>query len=287
MAGTGAFDQAISNHTKQTSEPGYQPGGQQQQSTENAPSGNAPSSATSASEGDILNLDGSLKFKFEGREWTPEQLKKSVMMHSDYTKKTQAVAEKAKYFDNLEYDLENVRSNPKLAEEFVKIYPKEFHKYLNLSRAQSQQAAEARQVSGNQSENQLPPELLQDIKSIKEYVNETQVKAHEAQIDATFQTLSKKYPDGIEDVVLARAQALLDRGTPIDSNVWERLWKQSHDDMNKRFETRQKTTLQTQRNSNARAQGPGAGGGTPSGSPKKMNLKEAEAHMINSLKGRG
>lgn len=246
----------------------------------------APSTQNMPSEGDgPLNLESVLKFKFGEREWTPEQLRKSILLHSDYTKKTQAVAETQKYWDNLDTDLENVRANPQLREAFLQTYPKSFHKYL---KGDSSDATQANQ--GNQNQ-QLPPEILQKLSKVDElssYITEQQIKAHEANIDAKFSTLSKKYPDGIEDVVLARAQALMDRGTMVSDHVWEQLWKKSHEDVNQRFEARQKSTLQTQRASNLSAKGPASGGGTPTGTPvKARSLKEATEMAVRQLSGKG
>lgn len=272
----GAVTQAITNASQ-----GGAPNTSTQQETGGAPS--TQNSPQGIPEGP-LNLESVLKFKFGDREWTPEQLRKSILMHSDYTKKTQAVAEKQKYWDNLDYDLENVRSNPQLRDQFLQTYPKEFHKYLRDNNQQQSQQT--------QSQNsQLPQEILQKLSKVDElssYITEQQVKAHEANIDAKFSTLSKKYPDGIEDVVLARAQALMDRGTFVTDEVWEKLWKKSHEDVGSRFEARQKQTLQTQRTANLQAKGPASGGGTPTGAPiKARSLKDATELAVRQLTGKG
>lgn len=248
------------------------------QSTQNKSSGDQNSA-------DILNLDGVLKFKLGEREWTPDQLRKSILMHSDYTKKTQALAEKQKYWDNLDADLDSVRGNPQLIQAFLQTYPKEFHKYL---RGNGNEQAQQDRQDQTQSQQNLPPELLSEISGIKSYIQEQQIKAHEAQIDAKFATLQRKYPEGDEDVVLARAQALIDKGTHITDKVWEKLWKESHERYVSRYDARQKTTLNNQRTSNQSARGPASGGGTPAQAPQtKMSMKEATEYAVRTLSGKG
>lgn len=41
---------------------------------------------------ELIDLASVQKFKIDGKEMTFDQLKKSMMLHSDYTKKTQSVA---------------------------------------------------------------------------------------------------------------------------------------------------------------------------------------------------
>lgn len=241
----------------------------------------APTTQNNSSSEEPLNLDGVVKFKLGDREWTPDQLRKSILMHSDYTKKTQAVAETQKYWDNLDYDLDKVRSNPQLAQAFRQTYPKAFHKYLKDTGSEANQTPVDRPA--------VDPELLERFSRIENYVQEKEIQANEARIDAVFATLSKKYPDGDEDVVLARAQAMIDKGESVDERVWEHLWKNSHDKYQQKFESRQKQTLTNQRNANLMARGPASGGGTPASAPPttKMNMKQATDYAIKQLSGKG
>lgn len=274
-----------------------QSGGQGQASPQQGNSGapstqsNAHAEAQAKAEA-ILNLDGASKFKFGGKEWTPEQLQKSMMLHSDYTKKTQAVAQTAKYYDNLDADLDFIRTSPNKQEAvqmFMQTYPKAFHKYLSMSGAQIQQEAENRQMQG-QSQAQLPPELMRDLQMVKNYVTQTETKAIEAQLDNTFAALAKKYPDGDEDVVLARASALLDAkreedpGFQLTTAHWDKLWKASHEKFLQKNQARQKTVVQNQRNANSMAKGPASGGGVPGQAPARMNLKQATEFAVQHFK---
>lgn len=267
--------------------------GQESASNESAPSSQntAAGEMTEAQAQAILDLDKAQKFKFGDREWTPDQLKKSIMLHSDYTKKTQSVAETRKYFDNLEPDLEFIKRHPnkeQAMQMFMETYPKAFHKYLSLVGG-SEQAANLQTQSQNA---QLPPELMKDLEMVKNYVQEKETQAIEAQLENTFSALAKKYPDGDEDIVLARAQALLDAkretdpGFRITNEIWDKLWKASHEKNVSKYEARQKGILEKQRTANQSAKGPAPGGGTPGQAPVRMNLKQAEEYAYKTLTGK-
>lgn len=259
-------------------------------------SSSAPTQSTASAEQAqaILNLDQAQKFKFGDREWTPEQLKKSMMLHSDYTKKTQAISEARKYYDNLEHDLDYIRSHHNKQEAiqaFTQTYPKEFHKYLKHAGIDMASEAASRQMQ-SQSQAEIPPEIMRDLQMVKNYVQEKETQAIEAQLDQTFSSLSKKYPDGDEDVVLARAQALLDSkresdpGFRITNEVWEKLWKASHDKYAQKREAHQKGIIEKQRTANSSYRAPAPGGATPGQAPQRMNLKQATEHAVQTLSGR-
>lgn len=264
-------------------------GSSQAPSTQNTAQSEAQAKAEA-----ILNLDSAQKFKFGDREWTPDQLKKSIMLHSDYTKKTQAVSETRKYYDNLEHDLEYVRGHHNKEEAiqaFVQTYPKEFHQYLKLAGINLSTEASSRQAQA-QSNQAISPEIMRDLEMVKSYVQEKETQAIEAQLDQTFSALSKKYPDGDEDVVLARAQALLDSkrendpGFRITNEIWEKLWKGSHEKVAQKLEAKQKGMIEKQRTANSSYKGPAPGGGTPTQAPQRMNMKQATEHAIQTLSGR-
>lgn len=265
--------------------------------TEASQSG-SPSTQNTASPAEqaqaILNLDQAQKFKFGDREWTPDQLKKSMMLHSDYTKKTQAISEARKYYDNLEHDLDYIRNHhnkQEAAQAFTQTYPKEFHKYLKHAGIDMAQEASSRQMQA-QSNTEIPPEILRDLQMVKTYVQEKETQAIEAQLDQTFSSLSKKYPDGDEDVVLARAQALLDSkresdpGFRITNEVWEKLWKASHDKYAQKREAHQKGIIEKQRTANSSYRAPAPGGATPGQAPVRRTMKEATEFAVQTLSGR-
>jgi len=237
---------------------------------------------------DVTDLSKLEKFVFEGKEWTADQLKKSIMLHSDYTKKTQDLSENRKYYDNLQYDLDSVRANPALADKFKEVYPKSFHKYLDYVSSQTSSA----QSSPSQGHQAIPDDVVSavlqriqpELERSKGYIQQVEAEKYEAKLNNLFGTLSKKYPDAVEDVVLARAQTYLDKGEALTDQTWERLWKQSHDQMVKRDQERKSQTLQTQRQSNQSFKGPPQGGEAPMGVAPKMKLKDVADHIIKSMK---
>lgn len=233
---------------------------------------------------EILNLEGVSKFKFGDREWTPDDLRKSILMHQDYTKKTQETAKERKYFDNLAYDLRAVADNPALKDEFMKTYPEKFHSYLEViqDRLEAQQEqAHGQDSPGQDLRSQLPKELIQRLDRVENYVKEKEIAAYDAQLDAKFSTLQSKFPDADQEVIIAQAEAFISNGGKPDDKVWEQLFKNSHDKFNQRIEAKQKATLNNQRSANQKAKDMGPGGGTPTSAPTRSGgLKGAEEAAI-------
>jgi len=265
------------------------------QTPEETPTGIAPEQSASGNQGapesapeitDIGTLD---EFVFEGRKYTVDQLRKERMMHQDYTKKTQALSKTTKYWDNLQYDLEKIKARPGLADEFRKVYPKEFHKFLSLVGAISEQAQGQEQSARPQAE--IPEQYLNKLSQLENYVRDQEVAKHEARIDATFAKMSKKYPEANEEVVLARAQTLLDQykddaSFQMTDGIWEKLFRNAHEAEVKRIQSKQKQSLDKQRVANKSANDT-SGGGTPGHAPAKMKLKEVSSFAINDMKSRG
>lgn len=224
---------------------------------------------------ELIDLASVQKFKIDGKEMTFDQLKKSMMLNSDYTKKTQSVAEVQKYWKNLDIDLENVKSNPSLAAQFMQVYPKEFHKFLKTAGIR-EEVQEAKQ-SGD-------PVLLEKVERLEKYLHNNEVKSKEAELDSIFSKNLTKYPEAIEDVVMAKAQVLLEQGQEPTQEFWDRLFKSNHEAMLKRMTERQQKVLTAQRASNEKGRSTGAGGGTPGQAPKRLTMKDAGEAMIADLK---
>lgn len=237
---------------------------------------------------EIIDLEKVQKVRFDGKELTPEQLRKERMMHGDYTKKTQALSEQTKYWRALEFDLDAVSKNPSLASQFYKMYPKEFHKFLKMAGVDGAQEQSQTDSQPRATDKGLDPELLQRLDRMEGYIREKEVEKHEAVLDSKFSRLSQKYPEAMEDVVLAQAQVLLDknaddRGYEISDEVWDRLWKQSHDSMVKRDRERQSKVLTTQREANQKGKAQGPGGGVPGSAPQRVRLKDVAELAVKDL----
>lgn len=240
---------------------------------------NAPDPKEQAVKDDVVDIEKVGKVKFNGREWSPEDLRKAQMLHSDYTKKTQALSEEKKYWANLDADLAKVQGDPSLAGQFKKLYPKDFHKFLTYAgyKESDQEVEQPKEKHG------VDPELMKDFQMMKSYIREQEVQKHEAILDSKFSRLSQKYPEGNEDVVLARAEALLNRGIELEDHVWEKLWKDSHETMVKRYQSGQKKLVETQRQANQKGKAQGPGGGTPGAAPQRLRLKDVADVAIRDL----
>lgn len=232
-----------------------------------------------ATQEEVPELEKLGKFKLDGQELTPESLRKQRMLHADYTKKTQALSEEKKYWSNLEADLAKVQANPSLASQFKSLYPKEFHNFLSYAGVK-EAVQEEKQPKGTQG---IDPEIIREFNQMKNYIREQEIKTHEQVLENKFSRLSQKYPDGVEDVVLARAEVLLNKGLELSDDVWEKLWKDSHESMVKRYHTGQKKIVETQRSANQRGKAQGPGGGTPGTAPQRLRLKDVADVAIRDL----
>lgn len=228
----------------------------------------------------IFDLDKAEKFLFRGKEYTREQLDKEFMMRSDYTKKTQELSgfrKEAQYYQNLDADLATIRTNPALAEQFRQIYPEKFHKFLDLMGVKAPETSQ-------KSYAELPPEIQAKLERLENYVQSTEVSKIESQMDAQFQSLQQKYPEGNEDLVLARAQAYLDQDVKMTPDLWEKLWKQSHDETLDRFKKFKSAEFNKQKEANKKSHEPGPGGGIPGQAPRRETMAQATERAIREMK---
>jgi len=230
-----------------------------------------------------IDLDTAEKIIWKGKEYTPDQLNKQFMLQSDYTKKAQALSESRKYYEALDTDLDAIRRNPGLKDEFLKVYPKEFHKFLRYAINESSSSQQSDDKNSN-----LPPEVqaaLDRLNRIEGYVQEKEVQAAEQQIENITSKMMQKYPEAVEEVVLAKAQALIENNIELTQERWDKLFKTSHESMLNRFKEKNNKTFNAQKTANAQARGIGSGGGTPSQAPRKMSFAEATEQAIRDLKG--
>lgn len=228
----------------------------------------------------IVDLDSVDKFKFAGKEWTPKDFQGAYMMQSDYTKKTQALAEERKYFDNLTADLESVKSNPSLIEKFKSVYPEKFHKFLGYVQGASQPQA---QKQTENAQSQIDPAFKERFERLESEIHERKVQAIEAELDAKFKGLSEKYPMADEEAVLARAQALIDRGEKLNDKIWDGLWKSVNERNQKLAEQFYAKKIKEQKTTNQKGKDIASGGGTPGQAPKvARSIKEATQMLMDS-----
>lgn len=270
----------------------------------------APDSAGSAPEAAVIDLTKAQKFLWDGKEMTPDELRKSILRQQDYTKKTQEVAEQRrkfeeeriafvrqqeeteKYDSNIDADIENVLRDPSLAEKFKEIYPPKYHGVL--------EKALNKTFGDENSPNRSAAFLEQRLKSIEgrfqsqdmersQQAFETEVKANAEILDSTVARLTEKYPHADEDSVLAKAEYLAS-GIKKDENfannfsqMMEKLYKENHSFHEKRYQEIYKQNVEKQKQANTRGRDIGKGGATPAAAPTKLKLKDVKNHIINTL----
>lgn len=250
-----------------------------------APESNQPS---------IAELEKLERFKFEGKEWTPQDLKKSILFHNDYTRKTQELAESRKsveteqlFRDNFKIDFEKVLHNPDLMDLFKQYYPPHWvevaEKILDMSKTQSQPQT---QTQNTQQGSSVDPGLMKRIESIEKTFQQREVEALEKTLDSEFTKLGQKYPRANQELVLARAQLLSDKKIDIlkDGNL-ENIFKALHDKESSQEQKWRENLLREQKQANAKGRDIGKGGGTPGKAPEKMSMKEARARMMSESFG--
>lgn len=248
-----------------------------------------------------IDLDKVDTFIFQGQKYTPEELNKAILRQSDYSRKTQEVAQEKKFITNLSADLEYIRENPDQVENFKKVYPEHYHKYLDFVLAKDNSA---RPEDGVDDDYDLPPQIQERLKKLdkleeieaklqrqeqKEY--ESQVAMAEKQIDNIFSKFQDKYPYAVEDVVLNRVQSLLDEnrdnpGFQLTENTWERVFKAVNNHYQKHFESRYRNQAEAQLKDSERASDSAPGGMAPGRAPRRMSFEDATEAAIQDLSGR-
>lgn len=230
----------------------------------------------------IIDLDSTDKWKYGGKEWTSQEWKDSHLMHGDYTKKTQALAEERRafedgikrYYDNLDTDLKSVASNPALVAEFKRIYPEKFHAYLdNVIRKEQATGA-------NPNSSAIPQEFMKRFESLESSIQEQRVNAINAELDAKFSVLQKKYPSAIEEMVLTRADGILKRGHVLDDKQWDQFFKDSHDQIEAHYKKTYGQKVKEQQSANLKGKDIAGGGGVPGRAPVEAKSIRAMSNLL-------
>lgn len=243
---------------------------------------------------EILDLDKHEKFRWQGREWTREELQKSYMMQSDYTRKTAELSESRKYATNFDADLERVIENPELMAQMKAIYPASYVKLAErvlarMSPEQSEPASQQQQAQGQSQDYEkmmrtLLNKELAPLKEWKEQVSqqqyESEVKAIQAELDNKFDKLQAKYPEASQREVHTLIDAAIKRGETPNDSLFEKLFKESHSSFEKRYAERQTKQIAEQKKANAKARDIGQGGGTPGQAPIKRDMKSAREALL-------
>ncbi len=241
----------------------------------------------------VAQLEKLEKVRYNGKvisgKELAKELKEGTLRLSDYTKKTQEIAQERKFYDALPHDLQKLRDNPELASEFRKVYPAKFHAYLDILESKGINAATQAVEQQDQKLDQEPqkadwkqdPELKEMFNSFQEQRLETA----RVQVNTMFDKLVAKYPDADDSWVAGRVQAEREqirqqspgqKLPPLDEATVEKHFKESQMAFEKRAAAWNAKRFQAQKSASDKAKGPGAGGGIPGGAPKQVRtIKEA------------
>ena len=245
----------------------------------------------------IAELDKVEKFKFEGKEYTPKELrewKQNGLRQQDYTRKTQEFSQERRFYDNLQADLRTVRSNPALAAEFRRTYPEKFHGYLEyLSGSQGNNQPRAPQNPGSsENANALDPRMQEGLTRLERLENERleeKTAANESMLENQEKTMATKYPHADHERVYARAEAILDRNrslpndekVKLTTDVFDRIYQADHEKTKASYEAYYKKQINEQKQAGLRARDSGSGGAVPGGAPRKFkSIREARDALL-------
>ena len=265
------------------------------QSNETSSPEQAPDSSQQASA--VFDLNKAEKFNFEGKEYTLKDLRewrKSDLRQADYTKKTQELSNREKNLretfekeyepykkysgENLIADLMKVKQSPSLINQFLKIYPKEYHSALEMIGIKPEQP---------QSFGGLDPETQSKIDKFLEYgskVEQREQEALNAQIDSTLKEMQTKYKYVDEEHALAKLEYIANQKGDLTKEDYEQVYKSLNDRATKLSESIYSEKVNVQKNKNKAAADVPNGGGVPGIAPKQVRtLKEAEAQARQAL----
>lgn len=249
----------------------------------------SPGKATAA---ELLDLDKLERFRFQGKEWSPKDLRNAYLMREDYTRKTQEVAQARKFAENYHIDAARVIENPALLKDFRAVYPKHYQDALEklLSLRGDKQPVQP-QEGESQSQPQLPKEVQSKILSLEEKFaslerekHDNEVKQLQNWLDNQFETLSKKYPSADPEVIMARAEVIARQGTDVTDKVLDRLFKTHDQEVSEKWEKRYKSKVDEQLKAGSKGKDVGSGGGIPGGQPRGFKtIKEATAGFLKDI----
>lgn len=237
-------------------------------------------------------LDGLSEFTFQGEKLTPDQLHRMKSEHKHYAEQLSSYEQNKQYVDNLDADIENVLSDPRLADRFKQTYPKmvngiNVHSYLDRLLS-NQRPGETQQTAQSAT---LPKEFLNEFGELKRGLQfltqdalQAKTEAAGAKIDAILPKLMDKFPLADQDTILMRAEKFLEAKGSLNEQTWERFARESHQAKQKQFDQYQAAQLKTQLEKGRRSADTGPGGATPGQAPvKPRNFEEAQAAMIKHV----
>lgn len=237
----------------------------------------------------IYELEKLSKFKYQGQELTPKDLEAMILRQKDYTQKTQALSKEResfqseqKFYENLYHDLNNVKNNPELANEFIKVYPEKFHSYLKQVLGQNDQTQNA--------QNQKPQfdvDTAARLQKLESFYYEQEVAKNTQEINSTVDKLSQKYPDALPELAISRVYEAYNRGEQITPEAWEHAFKTADAEMKNLIKTKYGDMVKKQTEVNNKSRDVDSGGGTIGRAPQKFkSLADVTKYAVKDLTNR-
>ena len=248
-----------------------------------------------AQEPTIYELEKLSKFKYQGQEWTPKDLEAAILRQKDYTQKTQGLSkeresfqQEQKYYENLYYDLNNVKNNPSLAQQFIQVYPEKFHSYLKQILGQTNGQNQQANQSQNQAQPQYDVDMMSRMQKLEAFYHEQEVAKNTQEINATISKMSQKYPDALSEMAIGRVYEALNKGEKVTEQTWETAFKDADQLMKNHMKAKYGDLVKKQTEANNKSRDVDSGGGTVGRAPQKFkNLSEVTNHAVRDLTNRG
>lgn len=257
------------------------------------PGTSAAPSGQPAGQAPLVDITDPDRYRYNGRsvkDWDA-----GYMRQQDYSAKTQQIAQERKYYENLHYDLDKVRQDPALVEQFKQIYPEKFHSYLRfISQGTPSQPPQApgQQPAGQQFAR-LDPKTQATIDRLLTTTQQAELKAINAEIDNVFGKMTTKYPYADEEACIARGQALLQvlkKQDPLNPDLriteqqWDAIWKSQHERGYQLADAQYKKTVKAQIEASRKGADAGGGGGVPGQAPRQYKtIKEATNQALADI----
>lgn len=248
-----------------------------------------------AQEPTIYELEKLSKFKYQGQELTPKDLEAMILRQKDYTQKTQSLSkdrenftQEQKFYENLYHDLNNVKNNPSLANEFIKIYPEKFHSYLKqVLGANENQTQNPNQPQNQAQKPQYDVDLMSRMQKLENFYHEQEVAKNTQEINATISEMSKKYPDALAEMAIGRVYESLNRGETVTKETWETAFKTVDQQMKDIVKAKYGDLVKKQTEANNKSRDVDSGGGTVGRAPQKFkNLSEVTNFAVRDFTNR-
>jgi hypothetical protein len=231
-----------------------------------------------------VDLDGLSEFSYQGEKYTPDKLHQII---TEYKSLNEQKGE-TKYWHALQADLETIKARPDLAPKFKEQYPAKFHAYLDLVLGKGQETDQAATTQAPA----IPKEVLTRIEAAEQKLSAYEQRAHQAEVeaniakmDAILPKLYQKYELANNDQVLIRAEQHAAKGVKLTDAVWERLVRESHDQVKKAADAYYQKTLKAQIEKGQRGADVAPGGVAPGQKPiRPRTFDEAEELMMREAK---